>query len=170
MKTTCFSGSLRSAALAPEARLWTIRSPLKLMEAKCSSLQLYDVPVIVFVWPFNHLIQRFLCKSHILTTCPLPPDHKYLDPLLLKAIENIASCNEDNMSEWYSGVRAERNPLQAIGVLEWKRSQIRSRMFFHSTFYRDSLQSGMEMFRKEANITHKCMYEKRSIDIFWLLK
>lgn len=91
-KKTCWLGSLSSAALCPEARLWSIRSPLRLIEAKCSSLQLYITPVTVLVWPFSHLIHRFLCKSHIFTTWSLPPEHIYLDALLLKLIASIDSC------------------------------------------------------------------------------
>lgn len=92
LEPTCPWGSFSSAALAPEARLWTIRSPFTLMEAKCSSLQLYIALDIEPVWPFNHLIQRFLCRSHILTTWPLPPEHKYLEVLLLKFMDDIHSC------------------------------------------------------------------------------
>lgn len=69
-----------------------MRSPLRLMEAKCSSLQLYAAPVIVLEWPLNHFIHLFLCKSHILTTWPLPPEHIYLDTLLLKLRADIDSC------------------------------------------------------------------------------
>lgn len=94
IRKTCWLGSLSSAAFCPEARLWSIRSPLRLIDAKCSSLQLYITPVTVLVWPFSHLIQRFLCKSHILTTWPVPPEHTYLDALLLKLMANIDSCQE----------------------------------------------------------------------------
>lgn len=99
IRKTCWLGSLSSAAFCPEARLWSIRSPLRLIDAKCSSLQLYITPVTVLVWPFSHLIQRFLCKSHILTTWPVPPEHTYLDALLLKLMANIDSCQEKKLNE-----------------------------------------------------------------------
>jgi len=98
-RKTCWLGSLSSAAFCPEARLWSIKSPLRLIDAKCSSLQLYITPVTVLVWPFSHLIHRFLCKSHILTTWPVPPEHTYLDALLLKLIANIDSCEDKKQHE-----------------------------------------------------------------------
>jgi hypothetical protein len=64
-----------------------------LIEAKCSSLQLYITPVIVSEWPFNHLIHLLLCKSHTRTILPVPPEPRYREPLLLKQIPKMDSCN-----------------------------------------------------------------------------
>lgn len=68
-----------------------MRSPFSLMDAKCSSLQLYITPVIVSIWPLNRLMHLFLCRSHILTICPLPPEQRYLELLLLKLIQFMDS-------------------------------------------------------------------------------
>jgi len=120
--TTCPFGSLSSVALAPDARLWTIRSPPTLTEAKCSSLQLYITPVIVLVWPFNFLIQSFLCRSHILTIWPVPPEQMYLEPFLLKLI-----------ADKHSWIHQDTNIVSSKRCKTWKLESVERKEYNLST-------------------------------------